>query len=80
MSERRNLVRNNMESSNMDLQCPGLRNFYDVPKRAIFRRVRKIAESDYEHRHVYVSVRPSEWNHSAPTGRIVMKFDIGTFF
>jgi len=25
-------------------------------------------------------LRPSEWNHSAPTGRIFMKFDIGTFF
>jgi len=32
----RNLVHNNMESSNMDLQCPGLRNLHDVSKRAIF--------------------------------------------
>jgi hypothetical protein len=48
-----------MEGSNMDLQCPEFKNFYDVPKRAIFRRVRKIAKSDYEHRHVCLSVRPN---------------------
>jgi hypothetical protein len=27
-----------------------------------------------------MSVRPSAWNNAAPTGRIFMKFDIGTFF
>ena len=59
VSESRNLVHNNMESSIMDLQCPELRNFYDVPKGAIFRRVRKIDKSDYEHCHVCLSVRPN---------------------
>jgi hypothetical protein len=38
----------------------------------VFRRVRKIAKSDYYRRHV----RPSAWNNSAPTGRILMKLDI----
>jgi hypothetical protein len=37
---------------------------------AVFRRVRKIAKSDYQLRHV----RPSAWNSYAPTGRILMKF------
>jgi len=59
VSKSGNLVHNNMESSNMYLQCPELRNFYDVPKRAIFRLVRKIAKSDNEHRHVCLSVRPN---------------------
>ena len=27
-----------------------------------------------------MSVRPSAWNNSAPTGRIYMKFDIWGFF
>ena len=42
-----------------------------------FRSIRKIAKSDY---HIPLSVRPSTWNNSAPTGRIFMKFDIGEFF
>jgi hypothetical protein len=29
---------------------------------------------------VRLSVRPSAWNNSAPTGRILMKLDILTFF
>jgi len=28
---------------------------------------------------ICLSVRPSEWNNSAPTGRIFMKFDIWSF-
>ena len=27
-----------------------------------------------------MSVRPSAWNYSAPTGRIFMKFDVGVCF
>jgi hypothetical protein len=38
----------------------------------IFRCVRKIAKSDYQLRHI----RPSAWNNSTPTGRILMKFYI----
>ena len=38
-------------------------------------RVRKILQSDS----FVMSVRPSAWNNSAPTGRIFMKFDIGLF-
>jgi len=44
-----------------------------------FRRVRKIATSNYWPRHVCLSVRPSAWNNSAPTGRIFIKFDIWDF-
>jgi hypothetical protein len=54
----------------------------------VFRRCRKIAKSDYQFRHIYppfnpsicLSVRPSAWNSSAPTGRIFMKFDICIVF
>ena len=41
------------------------------------RRVRSIAKSDYS---FVMPVRPSSWNNSAPTGRILMKFDIWVFF
>ena len=27
-----------------------------------------------------ISVRPSDWNNSSPTGRIIIKFDIRAFF
>jgi hypothetical protein len=44
------------------------------------------ADSVYMHLHyivnlqpVRVSIRPSAWNNSAPTGRILMKFDTGVF-
>ena len=43
-----------------------------------FTRVRNIAKNDYEIRHV--SVHPSAWNNSAPTGWIFMKFYIWTSF
>jgi len=42
----------------------------------LIRRFREIAKSDYELHHVCPSVRPSTWNNSAPTGQILMKFDI----
>ena len=45
----------------------------------IFRRVRKIAKSDYYLSHVYLSVRPSvclQETTRLPTTRIFMKFDI----
>ena len=44
----------------------------------VFRRFRKIAKSDYKLRHM--SVRLSAWDKLAPTGRIIMKFDIWMFF
>ena len=40
-----------------------------------FRRVRKIAKSEYYFRHVCLFVRQYVWNSSAPTGRIFMKSD-----
>ena len=47
---------------------------------AVYRRVRKIAKSDY----CFVvsgclSIRPFAWDKSAPTGWIFMKFDICLF-
>jgi hypothetical protein len=42
----------------------------------IFRRVRKIAKSDYSLCHVRPSVLPSARNNSAPTGRIFIKFQL----
>ena len=82
VSKSRNLVHNNMESFNMDLQCPELRNFIGVAKRDIFRRVRKIAKSYYERGHVCPNgttrlplatpIKIIQW--------IFMKFGIGGFF
>jgi hypothetical protein len=46
---------------------------------SVFRRVHKIAKSDYWLRHVCL-VSPSAWNSSAPTGRVLIKFNIGVFF
>jgi hypothetical protein len=45
-----------------------------------FRRVRKIAESDCQLRHVCLSVCQCAWGNSALTGRILMKLDILAFF
>jgi len=45
-----------------------------------FRRIRGIAKGEFLLRHVRPSVRLSAWNNSAPTRRIVMKFDISVFF
>ena len=45
---------------------------------AIFRRVCKIAKNDYYNSFV-TSLCPSAWNNSAPTERILMKFDIWIF-
>jgi hypothetical protein len=44
--------------------------------RLFFRRLHKIAKSVYYLRHVCLST----WNISAPTGKIVIKFDIWGFF
>jgi hypothetical protein len=44
--------------------------------RPIFRRVRKIAKSDY----LLCHVCPSAWNNSAPTGRIFIRFCIWVFY
>ena len=43
---------------------------------SLLRRVRKIAKSGYEFRHV----RPSARNDSAPSGKILMKFDVWEYF
>ena len=51
-----------------------------VTETSIFRRFCKISKSDYQHRLVCPSVRPSAWYNSAPTGRISTKFDIWLFF
>ena len=45
-----------------------------------FRRIRKIAKSDLQLRHVCPSVCQYAGNNWAPTGRIFVKFDIGVFF
>jgi hypothetical protein len=66
----------------MDIKTRFESKVYDSEKlvllpAASFRRVRKIAKSDYRLRHVCPSVRLSAtWKISAPTGRIFMKFDI----
>jgi hypothetical protein len=41
-----------------------------------FRRVRKVAKSDYYLRRVCLSVRPSAWNNSALIERVLIEFDI----
>jgi hypothetical protein len=52
-----------------------LRNSADHPR--LFNMcVRKIAKTDYQLRLVCLSVSPSTWNNTAPTGRIFSKFDI----
>jgi hypothetical protein len=57
----------------LSLYSPSEPSWRPVPRRTFdFRRVRKIAKSDYYLRHV----RLSAWNNSAPTGRILMKHDI----
>jgi len=45
----------------------------------LIRHSREIAKSDYELRHVCLSVHPFTWTNSAPTGRIFRDFDIGVF-
>jgi len=44
-----------------------------------FRRVRKLAKSDYLLRHVCPSVRACPWNNLATSEQIFMKFDISGF-
>jgi hypothetical protein len=39
------------------------------------RRFRKLKDSDYQLRHICLSVRLSVWNNSTPTGRIFMNFE-----
>jgi hypothetical protein len=40
---------------------------------SVYSRVRKIAKSHYELRHVFICL--ATWNNLAPTGRIFVKFD-----
>jgi len=40
----------------------------------------QVAQVAVETISVVMSVRPSAWNNSAPTGRIFMLHDIGVFF
>jgi len=44
-----------------------------------FRSVRKISKRDNQLRHVCLSVCPSAWNNSVPTGRIFVKLDMNIF-
>ena len=53
--------------------------YNNVVSSTIFRGVRKIAKSDYQLRHVCPSLRLSTWKHSAPNGRIFMKFGTSIF-
>jgi len=46
---------------------------------ASFKRVRRIAKSNYWLRHACLSVRPPTWNSSAPTGRMLVKFEVLLF-
>jgi hypothetical protein len=46
----------------------------------VFRRLRKIAKSDYLLCHVCLSVLPPAWNNSTPSERICTKFNISTFY
>jgi hypothetical protein len=48
--------------------------------RAIFMRLTKIAKSDYSHRHICLSVRPSACINSAPTERGFHKIWHGCMF
>ena len=45
--------------------------------RALFRRLHKLRKTALS---VVMSVRPFAWNNSAPTPRVLMKFDIWAFF
>jgi len=40
----------------------------------------KIVTNEHKHRHVCLSVRPSAWNNSIPTGQIFMKFGFWVSF
>ena len=46
----------------------------------VFRCLHKIAKSDYELRHVCLSVCPSAWYNSAPTRRTLLKSEMWVFF
>ena len=48
-------------------------------KTSFLKRVRKIAKIDWISSHLCLSVCPSAWNISAPTGRIFMKFNTWVF-
>jgi len=53
---------------------------FSHPYFCIFRHLRKITKSDYWLFHVCLSVLQFASNNVAPTGRILMKFDIWGFF
>ena len=54
--------------------------YRNILKLWVFRGVLKFTRSNYLFRHVCPSARLSAQNNSAPTGRIIMKFDISIFF
>jgi len=68
-----------MYSSRVIIYTEGFIMLYLVYLR-IFRSVYKIAKNEYWLRHVCLSVWLSTWNNSAPTGRIITKFDVWIFF
>ena len=45
----------------------------------LYRSVRRFSKSNYYLRHVCLPVRPSPWNNSAPTWRILMKYNMRIF-
>ena len=49
-------------------------------RRVLIRRLRKIAKSDYQLRHVCPSISLSAWNNSAATGRIFVYFQFLNIF
>ena len=57
--------------------CGGLQELHVM---YVSRRRLRIAKSDFSFMFVCVSIRLSEWNNSAPTGRIFMIFGIKVFF
>ena len=57
-----------------------LRIFSHRSIQSCLRYVCEIAESVYYLRDFCLSVRPTAWNNSAPTGQILIKLDIGVYF
>jgi hypothetical protein len=53
---------------------------YVTAARTVYRHVRQIAKSGYWCRHICLTFRPYTSNNSAPTGQILVKFDVWVFF
>ena len=64
----------------LQLMCKKMRAFQATFQTVVFRRVCKIAKSNYHLRHVCLSVRLSARNNSALTRQIFIKFYVWVFF